>query len=509
MTYLYTVREMRAIEERALAGLPCGALMQRAGKAAAELALNLLPSDYKNTTVLILAGPGNNGGDALEMAIHLAARSIQVTVLQPDNSPRTEESRLARKRALNSRIQWENAPSIPALSAQKWDLIVDGMFGIGLKKPLQGYWRQMAAITHAAHCPVMALDVPSGLDADTGHIHGESGLAVKATHTLTFLGDKPGLHTGMGRDYAGEIYLARLDADEKHFLPTACQLNQPALFAAMLQQRRHNSHKGTYGRVAILGGATGMNGAPVLAARAALHSGAGLVSAVYPEQTPPYDSVQPELMFRSAQAFDFSSAVSVAGPGLGLSETSTNLLEHVIATHQPLVLDADALNLVARETTLKQTLKKREMPTLLTPHPLEAARLLNTTTETVQADRLGAARELARQFHAIVILKGSGTIIAGWDEKTAINPTGGPALATPGSGDVLSGACGALMAQGWPAWETALASVWLHGKAADELVQRGEGPIGLTAGELIPEIRRILNRLVQEKSDKQKITGDE
>lgn len=507
MTYLYTLKEIRAIEERALIGLPCGALMQRAGKAAAELALRLLPSRHENTTVLILAGPGNNGGDALETAIHLAARSIQVTVLQPDGTPRTEESRLAQKRTLNSRIQWENALSIPALAAQKWDLIVDGMFGIGLKKPLHGNWRQMAAITHTAHCPVMALDIPSGLDADTGNTHGE--IAVKATDTLTFLGDKPGLHTGMGRDHAGKVHLARLDTDKNCFPAAACQLNQPALFAAMLQQRLHNSHKGTYGRVAILGGATGMTGAPILAARAALHSGAGLVYAAYPGPAPSYDSIQPELMFRPAQTFDFSSAVSVAGPGLGMSETSCCLLKQVIARHQPLVLDADALNLLARENSLRQILKKRETPAILTPHPLEAARLLDTTTETVQADRLFAARELAKQFHAIAILKGSGTIIADWDGKTAVNPTGNPALATPGSGDVLSGICGALMAQGWPAWETALASVWLHGKAADELVQQGEGPIGLTAGELIPQTRRILNRLVQEKSDKQKITANE
>ncbi|MCM1512303.1 MAG: NAD(P)H-hydrate dehydratase [Oxalobacter formigenes] len=500
MTDLYTTKELRIIEERALSGLPCGALMQRAGKAAAELALRLLASPDKNTKVLILAGPGNNGGDALEMAIHLAAHAIEVSVLQPDSTPRTEECQLAQKRAFNSAVKWENPLSIPSLSAQQWDLIADGMFGIGLKKPLQGNWRQLAEMTHTANCPVIAVDVPSGLDADTGNIHGKNGVAVKATDTVTFLADKPGLHTGMGRDYAGKIHLARLDTDENCFPDAKCQLNQPALFAPMLQKRRHNSHKGTYGKVAILGGATGMTGAPVLAARTALHSGAGLVYAVYPEETPPYDSIQPELMFRPAQAFDFSSAVSVAGPGLGISDTSCRLIEQIINTPQPLVLDADALNLVARETTLQHMLKKREAPTILTPHPLEAARLLNTTTETVQTDRLSAARELAKQFHAVAILKGSGTVIAGCNGKTAINPTGGPALATPGSGDVLSGICGALMAQGWPAMETALASVWLHGNAADELVKKGEGPIGLTASELIPEIRRILNRLVRENT---------
>ena len=165
--------------------------------------------------------------------------------------------------------------------------------------------------------------------------------------------------------------------------------------------------------------------------------------------------------------------------------------------NQPLVLDADALNIISEEIELQQILEDRQEPTLLTPHPLEAARLLGTTTETVQSNRLHTANELAKRFNATVILKGSGTIIADPDGKTAVNPTGGPALATPGSGDVLSGICGALLAQGWPVWETALAAVWLHGAAADELVKRGEGPAGLTAGELIPEVRRILNHLLQ------------
>jgi len=202
-------------------------------------------------------------------------------------------------------------------------------------------------------------------------------------------------------------------------------------------------------------------------------------------------------MYRAVHGFDFSSVTAVVGPGMGTSAAARNLVQDRIEMNQPLVLDADALNIISEEIELQQILEDRQEPTLLTPHPLEAARLLGTTTETVQSNRLHTANELAKRFNATVILKGSGTIIADPDGKTAVNPTGGPALATPGSGDVLSGICGALLAQGWPVWETALAAVWLHGAAADELVKRGEGPAGLTAGELIPEVRRILNHLLQ------------
>ncbi len=503
MSNLYTVEELRGIEALALAELPPGTLMQRAGKEAAELALRILSSRHEKANVLVLAGPGNNGGDALEMAIVLAENRVNVSVLQlSSRKPQTEESRLARKRAINTAIRWEDALSlqdtIKSLPARQWDLIVDGMFGIGLKEPLDGSRFQLAEIVNAADCPVIALDVPSGLNADTGSIYGKNGIAVKATHTITFLGNKPGLYTHLGKDYAGQVHHVWLGVDESRFPSPSRWLNQPALFSVMLRKRLHDTHKGTYGRLAILGGAKGMSGAMVLAARAALYCGAGLIYAVYLKDPPQHDAMQPELMYRAAHHFDFSSVISVIGPGLGTSKAAQNFVKDIMELHLPLVLDADALNNISEEVPLQQILENRRGPTILTPHPLEAARLLKTTTEKVQSDRLSAANELARRFNAVVALKGSGTVIADHDGKTAINPTGGPALATPGTGDVLSGICGALLAQGWPAWETTLAAVWLHGAAADELVKRGEGPLGLTAGELIPEVRRILNRLVNE-----------
>ncbi len=501
MNSLYTIEELRLIEEKALAKVPAGTLMQRAGKSAADLALKLLVSHDKNTQVLVLAGPGNNGGDAIEMAILLAEKKMQVSVLPVSTQPfQSKDAQLAQKRAEKSSIQWLDplkSRNLPAsLSDRKWHLVVDGMFGIGLTKPLTGLPLELTKIVNSMNCPVLALDVPSGLNANTGSVLGEDGVAVKATDTLTFLGDKPGLHTFQGKDHAGTVHVDHLEVDKALFAPSGHFLNAPLLFSALLKKRRHDSHKGTYGKLAVLGGAKGMGGAPVLAARSALYCGAGLVYTVFLEEPCPYCEGQPELMFRFAPDFDFSEVVSVVGPGLGMSRSAEDFLETILKQENPLVCDADAINILSGSMALQEILRHRHIPTILTPHPLEAARLLDTTTKDIQSNRLLAAREIAKRLNVVVALKGSGTVIGSPDGKIAINPTGGPALATAGTGDVLSGICGALLTQGWPAWEAALASVWMHGKAADELVQNGYGPIGLTAGELIPEMRRIFNRLV-------------
>jgi hydroxyethylthiazole kinase-like uncharacterized protein yjeF len=353
-------------------------------------------------------------------------------------------------------------------------------------------------------CPVLALDVPSGLDADTGAVIGPEGIAVQASHTITFIGDKPGLHTSDGQDHAGKVQVAALEIDPSVFPAARACLVSSSLFSAWLRPRRRNSHKGSFGNAIVLGGAQGMVGAPVLAARTALHAGAGRVYIAFAGEGPAYDSVQPELMCRPASAVDFTSGAVIAGPGLGESHGAAGLLLRAIASPGPLLLDADALNLLACSPELQNALAQRERGAILTPHPLEAARLLGVNSAAVQADRLAAARQLAAQFRATVVLKGSGTVIAAptHDETAldaAINVTGNPALATAGTGDVLSGLCGALLAQGWPEWEAALAAVWMHGAAADMLVEKGIGPIGLAAGELIPAIRTTLNRMVREQ----------
>lgn len=474
--------------------------MQRAGQAAANAALDMLPFSTNRARVLVLAGPGNNGGDALEVAAHLAFAGAQVVVLhfgcEEPGGHCSPEREAALQRARGSKARFQHlAPS--SLAEQEWNLVIDGLFGIGLSRAIDGDMRALVEAVNALPCSRFALDIPSGLDADTGAIVGPDGVAVHATHTITYIADKPGLYTCSGRDYAGDVQLARLDIDAALYPSTHCHLNDVKFFARHLSKRRHNTHKGSYGNVAVIGGAPGMAGAVTLAARAALMSGAGRVYACHLDTPPAYDSTQPELMLRRAQEFELDGAVIVAGPGLGAANASRLALGHAVRCAAPLLLDADALNLLAQDCALQATVAERAAPTVITPHPLEAARLLGVSGGAVQVDRPGAARELAARLRAIVVLKGSGTVLAKPDGHIVINSTGNPALATAGTGDVLAGLCGSLLAQGWPAWEAALSAVWLHGMAADVLVTEGTGPIGVTASELIPAIRTALNRMVQ------------
>lgn len=495
---LYSAAEIRAIEQRAAAALPAGTLMQRAGQATANAALDLLPFSTSHAKVLVLAGPGNNGGDALEAAAHLTHSGAQVEVLHfPPAGAQSAERAAAQRRAGDSDARINDIGG-SALADTDWNLVIDGLFGIGLARPVSGALRALVETVNTLNCPVLALDVPSGLDADTGAIVGPDGVAVRATHTITFIGDKPGLHTCDGRDHAGQVSVAALDLEPRQFPAARLHLNDVHFFARKLKMRRQNSHKGSYGNVAVVGGARGMAGAPILAARSALHAGAGRVFAVFADDAPAYDSGQPELMCRAAAGFDLDSAVLVLGPGLGTAPQSVELLTRAVDSASALVADADALNLLAADAALQAAMAQRAAGAIITPHPLEAARLLGCPIGAVQADRVTAARTLAARLRATVVLKGSGTVIAAPDGDAVINTTGNPALATAGTGDVLAGLCGSLLAQGWPQWEAALAAVWLHGMAADVLVNDGVGPVGLTAGELVPAIRAALNRLVQQ-----------
>lgn len=498
---LYTVTELRQIEQAALASLLPSTLMRRAGLAAAELALRLL-SDNRDSKVLVLAGPGNNGGDAFEMARQLADAGMNVTVMfNGDATKLPIDAAQAFQHARNKKSLVITSINSTAITTTNWGLVADGLFGIGLTHPIQDDFRKSIEAVNTLHCPVLALDIPSGLNADTGTIiGGDSAIAVRATDTITFIGNKPGLHTGDGRDYAGNVHVARLDVASKHFVESARELNNVSLFAAALKPRLQNSHKGSYGDVIVLGGASGMVGAAILSARTAAKCGAGRVLIASPDNALAYDDVQPEIMCRRAQDTDFNKATIVAGPGLGISREAHDFLSKVIGTRSPLVIDADALNLIAAEHGLQQKLRSRNAATILTPHPLEAARLLGNSTQDVQADRMTAAIVLAEKFNAIVILKGSGTVIANPDGRIIINTTGNPALATAGAGDVLAGLCGALLAQRWPADAASRGAAWLHGQAADDLVESGIGPIGVSASELIPCIRSALNRLVLQES---------
>jgi ADP-dependent NAD(P)H-hydrate dehydratase / NAD(P)H-hydrate epimerase len=502
-TELYSVAQVRAIEQAAAAQRAPGELMRRAGEAAAAYALELL-GGFPTGVVLVLAGPGNNGGDALEVAANLADLGAAVAVVHlAGTAPSTETQRaLARARASRARFIDDIGDEIGDDAGAPCCLVIDGLFGIGLARPLAGRARALVERIAGADCPVLALDVPSGLDADTGAVIGRNGvgpdgIAVAATHTITFLGNKPGLHTGDGGDHAGRVHVDRLGTDA--CMPAQARLNGPQLFGAHLRARRRNTHKGSFGDVAVLGGARGMAGAALLAARAALFGGSGRVFVAALDAGLGIDPLQPEIMFRDAAGFAFEQRTVVAGPGMGDADNAKHLLAKVVDGSGPIVLDADALNLAAASEDLRARIARHDGPVVVTPHPLEAARLLGVTAAIVQADRLENARELAQRLNAVVVLKGAGSVIARPDGEVAINTTGNPGLATGGTGDVLAGLCGALLGQGWPAWEAALGAVWLHGAAADRLVDSGVGPIGMTAGELPRAIRAEFNALVAQR----------
>jgi hydroxyethylthiazole kinase-like uncharacterized protein yjeF len=379
-----------------------------------------------------------------------------------------------------------------------WQLAIDGLFGIGLQRELDERHAGLVGKLNDSGRNVIAIDVPSGIDADTGQV---MGTAVRAQHTLTFLGLKAGLHTLDGPDHAGEIHLARLGIDELGVEAAPIPdghgyLIGDEIIAAALPRRPLNSHKGRYGDAVIIGGSNGMVGAALLAGRAALKLGAGRVLVGLLGDGPAVDLVQPDLMIRSVEELleRQHPGALVAGPGLGQSDVASHVLSRAMNVDAPLVLDADALNLLASMDDLKKRVRGREQATLLTPHPAEAARLLAVDTDWIQADRMGAAQQIASEFEAAVVIKGCGSVCAFPENIWCINTSGNPGMASAGMGDVLAGILGALLAQGATAHNALLAGVHIHGMAADELVANGIGPLGLTASETIDAARRAWNR---------------
>jgi len=474
-TPLFLAPQLRRIERQAAAELPAGTLMQRAGAAAAAWIARRYPEARR---IAVLCGPGNNGGDGYVSAtvLRAAGRAVECVELAP---PATDDARTAAAR-------WRSAHGIThaaPLAGIEADLGIDAMFGIGLARPLSGPYLEAAAWLN--HRPTVALDVPSGLDADTGSwVGGVTG--VRAAATITFLGAKPGLFTADGPDACGQVVIEPLGVPTP---ATDGALVEPDDFAAVCAPRRRNTHKGRFGNVVVIGGAAGMVGAALLAARAALRLGAGRVYVDALAATLDVDPTMPELMFRAAGSLD-EARVTVLGCGLGTSAQAAERLRSALARPDPCVLDADALNLIAADASLRQPLESRTGATVLTPHPLEAARLLGASAAQVQADRVAAARQLARSLHAIVVLKGAGSVVA-TQARWWLNPTGSPALATAGSGDVLAGMIGALLAQGFAPEPATLAAVWLHGRGADAF----GADLGLVASDIAPLAAGALARL--------------
>lgn len=484
-TPVYLAADVRAVEAAAGAS----ALMERAGLAAAEIARDV--SDEKGKPVLVLAGPGNNGGDAFVVARHLRQWYFSVTVVFAGGEKKLSADAAAALKA------WRDAggATVGEIPAERnWGLVVDGVFGIGLEREVTGRYAGWISAMNGLGAPVLAIDVPSGLQSDTGRV---MGCAARAAHTVTFIALKPGLLTLDGPDHCGEIHLRALDLDAQALRPAHGFLIGREILSTVLKPRRHNTHKGDYGSIGIVGGDHGMVGAALLAGQAALKLGTGRVYiGLIAKDAPLVDPTQPELMIRSADEVLKLTHLSclAVGPGLGQMPDAAFYLGIALESALPLVLDADALNLVAADARIADALKSRKASSLLTPHPAEAARLLGISTREVQQDRVSAARTLATRLNSLVVLKGAGSICAAPDGTWHVNTSGNPGMASAGMGDVLSGMIAALIAQGADETNALLASVYLHGAAADDLVGRGVGPVGLTATETIEAARSLLNR---------------
>lgn len=484
-TPLYLRSDIRKLEQHE----PGGSLMAKAGLALATLAEEIAGNGAD--PILIVAGPGNNGGDALIAARHLKNKWHQViVVLAADPAGFPADAAHAYKAWMDEGGGFTD--SIPQNT--RFSLVIDGLFGIGLQRIIEGRHAELIHQINALACPVLSVDIPSGIDADSGCIHG---CAVQADYTLTFLAAKPGLYTLDGPDHVGTIVISDLGMNAIEAIAPSGWLLEENMFQPVLPARKLNSHKGLYGNVVVIGGNEGMSGAALLAGRAALLSGGGRVYVgMRSDSIPLLDAAQPELMLRHAGMLheQVKASCAVIGPGLGRSSQALKLLSIWLQQPVPLVLDADALQLIGQNAELKSVLQQRSHPTLMTPHPGEAATLSGISNEDIQQDRVGSALKLAADYNAVILLKGAGTVIAEPEGRWYINSTGNPGLASAGTGDVLAGILGAFIAQGVEAAEAARLGAYLHGAAADALVAKGIGPVGLTASEVALQVRSLINQ---------------
>ena len=486
-TALYTADQVRhldrcAIESHGVTGLE---LMTRAGDAAFRQILARWPEAER---MLVLCGPGNNGGDGYVIAALARASGIAVELFQLGDPERIRGDAATVRAQFLAAGGREDAFTDQLPEA---DLVIDAALGTGLERPLEGVFARAIDAANRLRARRIAVDVPTGLNADTGQV---MGLAFHADLTVSFIGLKQGLFTGQAADVCGEIVFDDLAVPAAVYeaVHSDIRLLPADLARHALPRRPRTAHKGLAGRLLIVGGDYGLAGAPRMAGEAALRSGSGLVTlATRAEHAYAHAAVRPELMChpvdgrRALSALLEPADVIAVGPGLGREAWGRELLAEVLTHDVPLVLDADALNLLAQDP--------RPLPrAVLTPHPGEAARLLATTVAEVEADRYRAVRELRRRYAAAaVVLKGSGTLVAGNDSRVAVCPFGNPGMASGGMGDVLTGVIGALIAQGLAPPVAAEVGVCLHAQAADAAVADGER--GLIASDLMPWLRRGVN----------------
>jgi len=502
--YAVTAEEMRRLDALTIeSGTPGDMLMERAGALAAEVLRERFPRELRRG-VVVVAGKGNNGGDALVIARYLRRWRVPVSVFLAAPEARLQgdaRTNLLRWKRMRGPVHEMTAGSLIALAEATAGagVLVDGLFGTGLRGQIEEPSRAIIETLNAAPAPILAVDVPSGLDTDRGV---PLGAAVQATVTATFAFPKVGLLLHPGAELAGEVVVADIGirANAVARAEPRARLLTPDAVAASLPPRANDSHKGSYGHVLIAAGALGKSGAAALCGRAALRAGAGLVTLASPAPALVGQLVAtPELMTRPfadddgawtfgsegparfLAALDGKDSV-VLGPGIGVTPATRALTRWLVESSSvPLVIDADGLNCLAGDLSCLD--HKRE-PIVLTPHPGEMARLTGRSTAEVQADRMLAARELAERHGVVVVLKGSRTVIASPSGVVAINPTGNPGMASGGMGDALAGIIGALLAQGLEPTEAAETGVFWHGAAGDDVARR-QGEAGLLASDVI------------------------
>ncbi|MDD5580073.1 MAG: NAD(P)H-hydrate dehydratase [Methylobacter sp.] len=468
-----------AIEER---GIPGFVLMSKAGYEVFQCVRNNWPDAR---SIAVFCGSGNNAGDgyvAARLAVESGLKVAVYTLSEPEKLSGDAFNAFQKYSLANGVIlPFQAKQTIHA------DVIIDALLGSGLDRPVTGMYAQAIDTINKQEVPIVAIDIPTGLNADTGNV---MGCAVKADCTVTFIGLKQGLFTGFAADYCGKIFYFSLDLPSDVFESISSTVS--LVVKKQMPRRNRCSHKGDNGHVLIIGGERGYSGAARLAGEAALRVGAGLVSlATRAEHAGILNSSRAELMGHGIETAGQlaglleKAGVIVAGPGLGQSDWAKELFSAAIKSRKPLVIDADGLNLLATSPV-----KKSDW--ILTPHPGEAARLLNCATAEIQQDRFAAVSGIQAKYGGVAVLKGAGTLIAS-DGGTAVSSTGNPGMASGGMGDVLSGVIAGLLAQGLSLKEAAQQGVYMHGEAAD-LAAEKDGERGLLASDLMPFLRQLMNK---------------
>jgi len=483
---LYRAASVRALDREAIEGcaIPGATLMERAGAAVCTVLEAAWPAARR---VSVFCGTGNNGGDGFVVARRVREAGGEATVVQLGDAARLAgDARLHAERAA--------AAGVHTLAPERFDpaacdVIVDALLGTGLERAVQGAYRTAIEAVNAAARPVIAVDVPSGLAADTGQV---LGAAVRAAATVTFIGVKRGLLTGAAADHCGQLWFADLDLPAAVYaaVPADAERIDLAGERAVLAPRPRAAHKGRFGHVLVVGGERGYAGAARMAAEAAARTGAGLVSvATREEHAGHIAAARPELMAQGVEhgtglaALARRASVLALGPGLGQASWGRALFAAALEIARPMVVDADALNLLAADP-----LQRPDW--ILTPHPGEAARLLGTDTGAVQADRFAAAAAIRRRYGGVCVLKGAGTVVAA-GSVPAVCAAGNPGMASGGMGDVLTGIVAGLLAQGLAPAAAARLGVCLHAAAGDAAAADGER--GLLATDLLAHLRRLLD----------------